>query len=185
MHPYYQPDPMEPSGAGHRIAVLTYCFYMVIFVMVTMMTRTDFETAAGDILERSRDVALATQGGDGYPHVRMLFNLRCRERFPTLAGYFRDKGLAVYLSTNTSSLKVRQVGLDARVTAYLALPSEIRGLMLSGSAVPDAEAKAALWVDGWERYYPQGQADPDYTVLRIDAVLARGWYAGAGFEFAL
>jgi len=149
------------------------------------MTRREFDVVAADIMERSRDVILATQSGDAYPHVRMLFNLRCRERFPTLADYFRDKRLAVYLSTNTSSVKVRQVGSDARVTVYLALPAEIRGLMLSGRAVPDAEAKAALWVEGWERYYPLGQTDPDYTILRVDPVLARGWYAGKPIEFTL
>jgi general stress protein 26 len=149
------------------------------------MKREDFNAAAVDIMERSGDLMLATQGGDGYPHMRMVFNLRNRQRFPTLAGFFADKGLAVYLGTNTSSVKARQIGSDARVTVYYAVPEEFKGLMLCGRAVPDAEAKAALWVDGWERYYPQGRTDPDYTVFRFDPVLARGWYAGKPIEFKL
>jgi len=51
-------------------------------------------------------LSLATRGGEPYPMVRALFNLRNPGQFPGLAPFFADKGLAVYLGTNTSSVKV-------------------------------------------------------------------------------
>jgi general stress protein 26 len=65
------------------------------------------------------------------------------------------------------------------------LPGEFKGLMLSGRVLPDDAAREQLWVEGWERYYSRGRHDPDYTVLRLDPVRARGWYAGEAFDFAL
>ena len=38
----------------------------------------------------------------------------------------------------------------------------------------DRASRERLWVDGSERYYPQGVGDPDYTVLRFTA--ERGKY---------
>ena len=59
--------------------------------------------------------------------------------------------------------------------------------MLSGKIEieTDLEIKRQIWQDGWERYYPQGPTDPDYTVLRLRPLLARGWYQGKPFKFKL
>jgi general stress protein 26 len=151
------------------------------------MDRNDFEIWALDLMSRAEMVVLATMGSEPYPHQRALFNFRDARRFPSLAAYQRDKGLSVYLGTNTSSIKVRQVGAEPWISVYYMIPAEIRGLCLSGRAVPDPEAKAALWEEGWEMYYPQGRGDPDYTVLRLDPVRARGWGSGTleGFDLEL
>jgi general stress protein 26 len=117
--------------------------------------------------------------------VRALFNLRDAARFPGLASYQADKGLSVFLGTNSSSIKVREAGLEPWVSVYFMIPSEFKGLCLSGKALPDPEARAALWVEGWEMYYPKGRDDPDYTVLRVDPVRARGWSASAAFDLEL
>ena len=149
------------------------------------MQRSELEAMALDIMGRADMVTLATMGGDPYPHMRALFNLREAKRFPSLAGYQRDKGLVVFLGTNTSSIKVRETGAEPWVSVYFMIPGEFKGLCLSGKAAPDPEARAAMWVEGWEMYYPKGRDDPDYTMLRVDPLRARGWASITPFDVAL
>jgi len=149
------------------------------------MERKELETLALDIMARADMLSLATMAGDPYPHVRALFNLRDARRFPDLAAYQSDKGLSVYLSTNTSSIKVRESAAEPWVSVFYMIPAELKGLCLSGRAVADPEARAALWLEGWEMYYPKGRDDPDYTILRIDPIRARGWNASGAFDIGL
>ena len=37
----------------------------------------------------------------------------------------------------------------------------------------------------WEMYFPKGVKDPDYTVLRLLPLFARGWYENFAYEFKL
>jgi general stress protein 26 len=149
------------------------------------MDRKELEGLALDIMARADMLTLATTGKEPYPHLRALFNLRQAGRFPGLAAYQADKGLSVFLGTNTSSIKMREAEGGAWVSVYYMLPAEFKGICLSGRAVADPEARAALWVDGWELYYPKGRDDPDYSVLRVDPVRARGWNAMAAFDLEL
>ena len=149
------------------------------------MDKREFEALALDVMGRADMVVLATMGGEPYPRMRALFNLREAKRFPSLADYQRDKGLAVFLGTNTSSTKVRETGAEPWVSVYYMIPSEFKGICLSGKAFPDAEARAAIWVEGWELYYPLGRGDPDYTMLRVDPVRARGWNSMSAFDVEL
>ena len=149
------------------------------------MERKSLDAIALDIMGKASMLSLATLSEDPYPQVRALFNLRNKLRFPGLAPFFSDKGLSVYLGTNTSSIKMTQIGKEAWVSVYYMIPRSFKGLCLSGKAVIDEDAKAAIWVRGWERYYPKGREDPDYTILRIDPVRARGWYKAQSFDVAL
>jgi general stress protein 26 len=158
---------------------------MRMHVQEASMDRESFGTVAPDIMKRADMLSLATRGAEPYPMIRALFNLRNPRQFPGLAPFFSDKGLAVYLGTNTSSIKVGELSADSWASVYFMLPGEFKGLMLSGRVQADAAAREQLWVEGWERYYPKGRADPDYSVLRMDPVRARGWYAGESFDFEL
>ena len=149
------------------------------------MDRNELESLALDIMGRADMLTLTTMGKEPYPHVRALFNLRDAKRFPSLVSYQADKGLSVYLGTNTSSIKLREIGEEQWVSVYYMIPSEFRGLCLSGIAIPDAEARASLWVEGWEMYYPASRDDPDYTVLRVDPVRARGWNSMSAFDMEI
>ena len=85
--------------------------------------------------------------------------------------FFRehDEDLLVYLATNTSSRKVRQMQQNPAVAVYYCDPGTFRGVQLSGAVemVSDSALKRRLWQDGWETYFPTGVDDPDYTVLRL------------------
>ena len=150
-----------------------------------MMTRDEVKAVALDIVRRSDVLVLATQGGDPYPHMRSLFNLRNQKQFPDQQAWLADKGLSVFLSTNTSSVKVKELGADSWASVYLVLPGQISGVCLSGRMRPDPAARVPLWVKGSEQYYPKGVDDPDYTILRLDPVRARGWHAGQPFDVTL
>jgi general stress protein 26 len=147
-----------------------------------------FKQVSRRLMESAEAVFLATSS-EGFPEIRALFNLRNRMKFPTLTGFFarRADNLDVYLFTNTSSKKVAQLRQNPCSSLYFCDPGAVHGLLLSGKmeTVGDRAVKEELWVEGWERYYPGGVQDPDYTVLRLKPERARGWHAGAPFQFDL
>ncbi len=153
------------------------------------MNGDELKRACVELMETADVAYLSTIGADGYPHTRVVFNLRNREQFPGQAPLFaphRDD-LMIYVSTNTSSSKIHQIEGDPRVSVYYCNPKQFRGVMLAGDIeiVEDPEVKKALWNKGWERYYPAGSGDPDYTVLRLYPKRAAGWYESSRFEFTL
>jgi general stress protein 26 len=151
------------------------------------MDTTELKEASVELMAQAECALLTTIGTDGYPHTRALFNLRNRSAFPKQAALLakQDDELRVYFSTNTSSVKVREIVANPRVAVYYCDPSSIHGLMLRGemTIVDDRAVKDALWSDGWERYYPKGPADPDYCVLSLRPDLAMGWQHGAPFTY--
>ncbi len=56
----------------------------------------------------------------------------------------------MFLGTNTSSAKIREIEAERWVSLYFMLPAEFKGLCLSGRAVVDPRARAALWAEGWK-----------------------------------
>lgn len=141
-----------------------------------------------ELIESSADVIMATNGSDGFPHIRILFNLRGK-RYPGLLRLYdehRDDFL-IYLGTNTSSNKVRQVMANPAVSLFFCDAENFHSLMLAGRVeiVADRETKEAIWQDGWEIFYPGGVDDPDYTVLRFIPVYGKGWYHDEAYFFDL
>ena len=149
------------------------------------MERKEFEALALEIMSRSDMLVLSTMGREPYPHSRALFNLRQAGRFPQLVAFHADKGLSVFLGTNTSSIKARELGEGPWASVYFMIPSEFKGLCLSGRVAPCPEARGPLWVEGWEIYYPKGSSDPDYSVFKLDPARARGWSSFAAFDLEL
>ena len=79
---------------------------------------------------------------------------------------------------------MRQILSNAKVSVYFCDPGKFHGLMLVGKIdiVTDQGLKKQIWQDGWERYYPDGADDPDYTILRLLPAYAKGWDKSAPFE---
>jgi general stress protein 26 len=156
---------------------------------MTISEDPDLPTIALSILERADMAYLSTVGPDGYPHTRAMFNLRNPSWFPKQAPIFADHAddFLVYLTTNTSSWKIRQLMKDPRASIYYCLPLEYEGLLLVGDleAVDDTAIRHAVWNEGWERYYPGGPDDPDHTVLRMRPQKAEGWHQSRRFAFEL
>ena len=131
----------------------------------------DKETAiqqALSLADRSGIVMLGTNGDEGIPNIKAMLKME-------------NEGLkTVWLSTNTSSRRVTQLLHDPKSCLYFVDMEKWMGLMLVGEieVLQDAESRQRLWREGYERYYPLGVDDPDYTVLRFTAQWGNYYHAG-------
>ena len=129
------------------------------------------ETAIQEALSlanHSGIVMLGTNGDDGIPNIKAMIKME-------------NEGLkTVWLSTNTSSRRVAQLLRDPKSCLYFVDMEKWMGLMLVGEieVLQDAESRQRLWREGYERYYPLGVDDPDYTVLRFTAQWGNYYHAG-------
>ena len=151
------------------------------------MQQTEIKRICLELLKTAPAAYVTSIGADGYPYTRAMFNLRNVEQFPSQSAFLEGQGFTILLSTNTSSLKVAQMEQNPRVSIYYCQPSHFQGLMLSGNIeiVQEQGIRHALWENGWERYYPQGMDDPDYTVLRLQPGFMEGWLQGTKFKLDL
>ncbi|MFX0087852.1 MAG: pyridoxamine 5'-phosphate oxidase family protein [Candidatus Hodarchaeota archaeon] len=130
-------------------------------------------------LINSTEVAYFTTVSNGIPYTRALENLRNEKKFPKASKMFAEhrNDLIIYFSTNTSSAKVKQIKKNPSVSVYYCKPKEYLGVMIGGliKIITDQNIKEGLWEEGWERYYPEGVEDEDYTVLQLIPKHIRGW----------
>lgn len=114
----------------------------------------------GSVLANRSEIAmLATIDDKGYPNIRALIKME-------------NQGLkTIWFTTNTSSRKIPQLQKNLKVSVYFVDFENWMGLTLVGTIeiLQDAESRKRCWREGFEKYYPQGVADPDYSVLRFTA----------------
>jgi general stress protein 26 len=116
---------------------------------------------------------LGTNGDDGYPNIKAMLKME-------------NEGLQrIWFSTNTSSRRVAQVMRNPRTCVYFVDMQQWMGLMLVGTikVLQDAESKQRLWRPGYEKYYPLGVTDPDYSVLRFTAQWGNYYHALSNVSF--
>jgi pyridoxamine 5'-phosphate oxidase len=142
-----------------------------------------------NLIETADAAYLSTLSGDGFPHTRMMGNLRNVQENPGCAKFLEPdkKDFVVYFVTGNSSIKMQQIRVNPRICAYFCNPKEIQTLMLAGKVdeLEDMEFKKKLWQDGWEIHWPGGPEDPEFIVLQLKPTFAKGWYREAPFEFKL
>jgi general stress protein 26 len=124
----------------------------------------------------------------GYPQTRPMANLRNRKEYPTLETFFKglEDEFGIYLTTGSASPKMAQMELNPKVSVCYCVPAEIHSMMVAGTAevLTDLETKKALWQPGWEVFWPKGPEGPEFAVLKLRPVFAKGWYKNEGaFEF--
>ena len=120
------------------------------------------ENARESITALRRNSTTAEVAGvdkDGYPQVRAMLVLE-HESFATQL-----------FSTNTSSSKVAGFRANPKASVYYCEPKEYRGVLFVGEmeVCTDQETRDLLWREGFEKYYPKGVTDPDYSVLKFTA----------------
>jgi len=153
------------------------------------MKEKELRKACLDLMGTADVVYLSTIEADGYPRIRAMLNLRNRAQYPDHVRLYEnhDDDFMVYVATNTSSRKRKDIEASQRIGLYYCRPVDFFGMSLVGDAeiVEDVAIKEAVWADGWERYYPTtGRPDdPDYTLLRLFPRSARGWTGSETFEF--
>ena len=153
------------------------------------MDEKELKQACLNLMNTADAVYLSTLGDDGYPHTRMMSNLRNKEDNPGSAKFLEpyQKDFVIFFATGTSSIKMQHIRAHPKISAYFCNPKELHTLMLSGEVeqVEDADFKRNLWQDGWEIHWPKGAEDPEFTVLRLSPMFARGYCKEGPFEFKL
>ena len=102
----------------------------------------------------------------GFPNVKAMLKPRKRTGLKEF-----------YFSTNTSSMRVRQVLANPKASIYFYHKGLIKyvGVMLTGKmeVLTDQETKNAIWRRGDTLFYKQGVTDPDYCVIKFTAEKGR------------
>jgi general stress protein 26/nucleoside-triphosphatase THEP1 len=106
---------------------------------------------------------LVTLGEDGFPWSRPM-HLVDRE------------ASTLWFATSRTSKKIAQVEADPHVTVLFVDSARFNYASIHGEAhtVADPQRERTLWHDDWRDDWPEGPADPDYVLLRVDGV--RGHY---------
>jgi general stress protein 26 len=152
------------------------------------MAMTEDRRDALELMLSSKFVFVSSLDDRGFPETRAMFNLKRRRRSGKLPGIFlaEAESFANLLGTNTASRKTAQLLKDPRACLYFADTRKFKGLSVRGKLLPveDLEVKKALWMPGWEIYYPKGSTDPDFTVFRFEPEIARYYHGLRVAEFA-
>lgn len=119
------------------------------------MTKQKAVEESGRLANKAVFAMLGTVNGKGYPDVRAMLKME-------------NRGIKkIWFSTNSSSHKVTQIQRNSRACVYLVDFEKWAGLTLTGSIkiLGDKKSRNRLWRKGFEKYYPLGINDPDYSVL--------------------
>jgi general stress protein 26 len=126
-----------------------------------------------ELADRSNIVMLANIDAEGYPHVRAMIKME-------------NEGLdTAWMTTNTSSDKITQLEKDTRACLYFVDLEKWMGLTLVGiiEVLRDEKSRRRCWRDGFEKYYPHGVDDPDYTVLRFTTKWGKYYHGLKKYRF--
>ena len=127
------------------------------------------------LANRSEIAMLGTNGENGYPNIKAMIKME-------------NEGLnTIWFSTNTSSKRVGQLVRNSKTCVYFVDFDQWSGLMLVGDVelLQDMESRQRLWRDGFEKYYPLGVTDPDYSVMRFTAKWGNYYHALSNVTFGL
>lgn len=157
------------------------------------MEEKELKEACLNLMETTDVMYLSTISSDGFPHTRIMSNLRNKKEYPGLVDIFEQhkEDFLVYMVTSKSSVKMNHIRANPKVSVYLSfvssVPSEFQCLMLSGETeeVADKQLKKQLWQDDWKMHWPGGADDPEFTLIKLIPVFAKGGYKEAPFEFKL
>lgn len=124
----------------------------------------DPEKTIGNLIDKVSVSIISSVDNDGFPNSKAMLPPRKREGIKY-----------IYLTTNTSSMRVRQYSDNPRACVYFYDKRFFKGIMLKGTmeVLQDRESKEMIWRDGDELYYPKGVTDPDYCVLKFTAQSGR------------
>ena len=124
----------------------------------------DVEKTVGSMIDKQRVAFIGSLDLEGFPNVKAMLQPRKREGIKT-----------IYLTTNTSSMRVAQYRKDNRACVYFCDSRFFRGVMLRGTmeVLTDSASKEMIWREGDTMYYKEGVTDPDYCVLKFTAISGR------------
>ncbi|MFX1297389.1 MAG: pyridoxamine 5'-phosphate oxidase family protein [Promethearchaeota archaeon] len=133
------------------------------------MKKKDLKEFILDLITRIKGAFLITIDEEGLPYIRSIENLRNLDKFPPSSKVFIDKldNFLVYISTNTSSEKVKDIINNANVALYYYRPKKYKDVIIRGcTEITDIlKIKKKIWMNRMKIYYPKGVVEPDFTLL--------------------
>ena len=136
----------------------------------------DVEKTAGSMIDKQRVAFIGSLDFEGFPNVKAMLQPRKREGIKT-----------IYLTTNTSSMRVAQYRKDNRACIYFCDSRFFKGIMLRGTmeVLTDSASKEMIWWEGDTMYYKEGITDPDYCVLKFTVISGRFYSNFSSEEFII
>ncbi len=192
---------LEVNGGGHAAAVRRLLSSNAVPVLVVRDTFVEpvierFQIDRPHIVRAAalRDTEELAPGGaqtfwgivDSIPYP-LLVTYCFEDGFPQSRPMHlidRDRR-TLWFATSRSSRKVKQVEADSHVTVLFVDSQRYNYAALHGHArlVEDAERQRTLWRNDWADDWPDGPSDPDYVLIRVDAVrghFLRGYTGESG-----
>ena len=124
----------------------------------------DAEKTIGNIIDKQKICYISSIDEEGFPNTKAMLQPRKRNGIKE-----------IFFSTNTSSLKVETFRSNPKACVYFCDSRFFRGVMLKGliEVIEEQSVKDMLWQTGDYMYYPKGQTDPDYCVLKLTVISGR------------
>jgi general stress protein 26 len=142
-----------------------------------------------ELMANAELVYFTTVDGKGFPQTRVMANIRNQKQFPDLAELFNEHkdDYLIYLVAHSGSPKIKQIKENPKASVYYCRPDEIHGMMVAGNVeiLQDKELKNKIWRKEWENEYPGGHQGPEFTIIRLMPLFARGCHKNGPFEFEL
>ena len=88
-----------------------------------------------EMMESSPIVYLTTIDSKGFPSTRAMLNLRNKAQYPHLLALYEEEKnpLTVYMTTNTSSEKIKEIAETRKACLYFCEPGSFHGITLQGT----------------------------------------------------
>ena len=111
----------------------------------------DVENTVGNMIDKLKTVFIGSIDAEGFPNIKAMLQPRKREGIKV-----------IYLTTNTSSMRVAQYRKNNHASIYFCDTRFFRGVMLRGTmeVLTDDASKEMISQEGDTMYYPEGVTDP-------------------------
>jgi general stress protein 26 len=153
------------------------------------MEEKELKKACLELMEKEDAVYLSTISEDGFPHTRMMGNLRNEKQCKVAKELFahHDEDFMIYMLTGSSSPKMKQIRANPKVSVYYGNFKELHTILLVGEIeeVDDPDLKKKIWQDEWKIHWPGGAEDPEFVLLKLLPDSAKGLCKEAPIEFKL
>ena len=105
----------------------------------------DAEKTVGNMIDKLKTAFIGSIDSEGFPNMKAMLQPRKREGIKT-----------IYLTTNTSSMRVAQYRENNHACIYFCDTRFFRGVMLRGTmeVLTDPASKEMIWQEGDTMYYP-------------------------------
>jgi len=154
---------MEYLNKWKNWRILLLCFLLVSIskfntaqiIQNAQNHRDTLIVAAKEIIKAARYCALITTSSTGEIHVR------------TMDPFLPEDNMVIWLGTNSSTRKVKEIKNYHNVTLYYNDPKGIGYVVINGKAqiIDDPKETTKRWKEEWTRFYPN--REKNYILIKV------------------